>query len=199
MNYKMIPVSQLSARQTTELAGLHHKVLHSLLSELGLPIVERYYQIACKEPSVIGFCVLSAMGRPLGWVLGSSKPDQLNGRLREARLWFISQMLRVLFTHPRLMWQLFLSLRSAPVPMAKAAIELTYIGVDASARNQGLGRELLNRFVQAARDMKYRSVVLSVEAENTEAIALYTKAGFEIINSFTEGSFKRHRMELALL
>jgi ribosomal protein S18 acetylase RimI-like enzyme len=138
------------------------------------------------------------MGSPLGWALGSPKPDQLNSRLREAPLWFASQMLRVLFTRPRLIWQLFVSARSASMPMTEGAVELTYIGVDASARKQGLGRELLNVFIQAARAAKYKSVLLSVEAENEEAIALYTKAGFRTLNSYTEGSFKRHRMELTL-
>ena len=137
---------------------------------------------------------MSETGSLLGWALGSSKPDQLNGRLREACLWFISQMLRVLSTHPRLIWQLFVSARSASVPMKEGAVELTYIGVDTSVRKQGLGRELLNGFIQAARAAKYESIVLSVEAENAEAIALYTRAGFRIINSFAEGIFNRHRM-----
>ena len=198
MSYKIIPITQLNARQITKLASLHHKVMHSLLTDLGLPILEKYYQIAHDDPSVIGLCAVSETGSPLGWALGSSKPDQLNGRLREAWLWFISQMLRVLFTHPRLIWQLFVSARSASAPMKEGTVELTYIGVDTSARKQGVGRELLEGFLQAARDAKYESVVLSVEAENAEAIALYTRAGFRIIHTFAEGIFNRHRMELAL-
>jgi ribosomal protein S18 acetylase RimI-like enzyme len=198
MSYKIIPVTQLNEKQIIELANLHHRVMHSLLTDLGLPILEKYYQIAHDDSSVIGLCALSETGSPVGWALGSSKPDQLNGRLREAWRWFIFQMLRVLFTHPRLIWQLFVSARSAAAPMQEGAVELTYIGVDTSARKQGLGSALLNGFVQAAHAAKYETVVLSVEAENAEAIALYTKAGFRIIDSFAEGIFNRHRMELTL-
>ena len=196
MNYKIVPLSHLNNDHIKELARLHRRLIHSLLTDLGLPFVERYYQIARADSSVIGVCVLSADGNPLGWAIGSSKPDQLNVRLREAWLWFASQMLRVLVTRPRLIRQLFISARSASMKMKQGAIELTYIGVDSSVRKQGLGRELLNAFLQAARDGGYQSVVLSVEAENKDAIALYTRVGFKIIHSFIEGRFKRHRMEL---
>jgi ribosomal protein S18 acetylase RimI-like enzyme len=75
---------------------------------------------------------------------------------------------------------------------------LTYIGVDPSARKQGLGRALLSEFIESARGRKFSTVELSVEADNADAIALYTKTGFEIIASFKEGAFDRHRMELKL-
>jgi len=198
MNHEIISITQLNADQINALAKLHHEVMHSLLTDLGLPFLERYYQIAGGDSSVIGFCAMSEMGSPLGWAIGSPRPDQLNRRLREAPLWFASQMLRVLLNRPRLIWQLLISAQSASAQLADGSIELTYIGVDHSARQQGLGRELLNIFIQAAHDSKYRSVTLSVEAENERAIALYTKAGFRAINSFTEGSFKRLRMELKL-
>ena len=198
MSFRTVPITQLSEKQIAELASLHHTVMHSLLSDLGLPVVERYYQIAHKDVKVIGFCALSESGNPLGWAIGSPKPDQLNRHLRAALFWFISQMSRVLITRPRVVGQLWTSIRSTSGTMPAGAIELTYLGVDIFARRHGVGREVLNAFLQAARDTKYRSVVLSVEAENKDAIALYTRAGFEIIDRFTEGSFHRHRMELIL-
>jgi ribosomal protein S18 acetylase RimI-like enzyme len=44
----------------------------------------------------------------------------------------------------------------------------------------------------------HRTVLLSVEKENVPAIALYEKAGFKVIKTFTEGRYQRHRMELTL-
>ena len=196
MNIKIIPVSQLNDKQISHLARLHHAVLHSLLSELGLPIVEKYYQVACTDTLVVGVCAVGQDGSLLGWGIGSSKPNQVNGRMREAWGWLIFQMIRVLVTRPRLILQLVASARSASIELKEDAIELTYLGVDTAARNQGLGRELLDAFVQSARQRGYRSVVLSVEAENKDAIALYTGAGFAIVYSFKEGRFHRYRMEL---
>ena len=198
MSHILLPVSQLNDQQIAKLARLHQGVLHSLLTDLGLPIVERYYQMACKDSTVIGFCTLSESGQPLGWAIGSPKPDQLNGRLREPLLWFISQMIRVLITRPRVIGQLLTSMRTVSAPLPLGAIELTYLGVEPSVRRQGIGREVLRSFLQAAQDSKYHSVVLSVEAENKDAIALYTMAGFRITETFTEGNFHRNRMELTL-
>jgi ribosomal protein S18 acetylase RimI-like enzyme len=198
MKDQIIPVSQLNEKQIAELASLHYRVMHTLLSDLGLPMVEKYYQIACRDSTVIGFCALSETGHLLGWAIGSPKPEQLNRRLREVSFWFISQMLRVLMTRPQVMKQLLSSLESTALPMPADAIELTYLGVDLSARRQGVGRELLHMFTRAAQEAKYHMVVLSVESENRSAIALYTRAGFKIIDTFAEGSFHRHRMELTL-
>ena len=75
---------------------------------------------------------------------------------------------------------------------------MTSIGVESAIRKQGPGRDFLQGFIHAARAAGYQAVVLSVEVENTNAIALYTKAGFAINNTFTEGSLRRHRMELTL-
>ena len=196
MSYRVVPLSQLSRQQVTELAGLHHRVMHTLLTDLGLPMVEKYYQIACADSSVVGFCALSESGSPLGWSIGSANPDQLNRRLRESKLWFIFQMLRTLVIRPQVIRQLLVSVRTTSVPLPAGVFEWLYLGVDASARGQGLGYELMNDIIQAAREMKYKAVVLSVEVENKSAIALYTRAGFMIVDTFTEGSFQRHRMKL---
>ena len=196
MNYTLFSLSKLNPGQTRQLARLHQRAMHSLLTDLGLPLIEQYYQIARADASVIGLCALGADGNPLGWAIGSPNPNQFNGRLREAPGWFALLMLRALFMNPKLIWQILVSARSMSVAMKKGAVELTYIGVDSSVRKQGLGRELLRAFIEAAREKKYKSIELSVEADNSAAIAMYTRAGFIVIASFKEGAFNRYRMEL---
>lgn len=198
MDHNLILLSRLNDDQIEQLARLHHRVMHSLLTDLGLPFVERYYQIARADSSVIGVCAVEDGGNPLGWAIGSPKPNQVTRRMSEAPLWFIVQMLRASIARPKMILQLAASARSLSVEMKEGAVELTYIGVDESARKQGLGQALLNAFVETAREKKFSSVELSVEADNADAIALYTKAGFEIAASFKEGAFDRHRMELKL-
>lgn len=197
MEHNIIPLSQLDDGQILELARLHHAVMHSLLSELGLPFLERYYQATQKDITVIGFCATSENGTPLGWVTGSPKPDQLNGQLREPLIWFVSQMMQLLFTRPQVLWQLAYSVVSSNQPeMSADSIELTYIGVAKEQAGIGLGTKLINYFIESSRKAEYHSVVLSVEVENEPAIALYKKAGFEVIQTFSEGRFQRHRMEI---
>ena len=200
MDYKLLRLSQLDEDGMRRLAALHHSVMRTLLSDLGLPVVLRYYQVARKDPLVIGLCAVSPSGEILGWALGSPHPERINSRLRTPFTWFLFQMLRLGFTRPLVLGQLFSSvLRSSThQDIEPEAIELTYIGVALDQRGKGWGKELLNAFIVASRLNGYRLVIMSVEIENTSAVALYEKAGFKIIETFWEGSYQRHRMELVL-
>lgn len=200
MGHSIVSLVELDDEQVMELARLHYAVMHSLLTELGVPFLERYYQLAQTDGSVLGFCAISEKGNPLGWVIGSPKPDQLNGRLREALTWFIQQMLRLLFTRPRVLWQLALSVLSSSgqSDIKEDAIELIYIGVSGEQKGTGIGTKLVDCFITASREAGYHSVILSVEVDNPPAIALYKKTGFEIIRTFSEGRYQRHRMELKI-
>lgn len=201
MDVRLIDLDQLSETQLEQLAALHHAVMHTLLSQLGLPVVVRYYQLARLQPGVIGLCAISEAGEILGWVLGSPSPDRINAKLRSPLSWFLSQMLKLLFTRPRVLWQLIHSVIFPPRAgrMKGGAIELTYIGVAQECRGLGVGKKLLTAFIEAGQARGYRSVVLSVETDNHPALSLYEKAGFKIIQSFTEGRFERHRMERTLV
>lgn len=200
MNYSLVGLAQLDDEGLKHLAALHHSVMHTLLSDLGMPMVLRYYQVARDDPSVIGLSAVSPSGEMLAWALGSPHPDRINSRLRTPFIWFLFQMLRLTLTRPLVLWQLISSVlgSSGRPDMKSGDIELTFIGVAPDQRNMGLGQELLNAFAEASRSSGYHSVVLSIEMENAPAMALYEKAGFKIIKSFSEGRYKRHRMELVL-
>lgn len=200
MDHHIIELSQLTDDELKRLAVLHHKVMHTLLSDLGLPVVLRYYQIAKTDPNVLGLCARSASGEILGWAMGSPSPDRITAQLRSRLTWFMPQMFRVMSTRPGLLWQLLLSVfsTSAQGEIKSGAIELTYIGVASDQQGKGVGKLLLNAFIEASRARSYRSVVLSVEKENRPAISLYELTGFRIIRTFSEGRYQRHRMELIL-
>ena len=200
MAYELLGLSQLDEDDIKRLAMLHHSVMHTLLSNLGLPMVLRYYQVARDDPAVIGLCVVSPSGEMLAWALGSPHPDLINSRLRTPLTWFLFQMLRLTLTRPFILWQLMSSVfnLSNRLYVESGIIELTYIGVASNQRGKGLGADLLNSFIEASRSTGYRSIVLSVETDNKPATALYEKMGFRIVQTFSEGRYKRHRMELAL-
>lgn len=201
MEYRLIEISQLKADQIQRLALLHDSVMHTLLSDLGLPFVWRYYQIARADPNVVGFCAISSSGEVIGWAMGSPHPDRITSQLRSPLLWFSLQMLRITLTRPIVLWQLISSVfsLSGPEGVKEGAIELTYIGVAKHQKGRGLGKTLLSAFIEESRARQYRSVLLSVERENLAAISLYEKAGFQVIATFSESRYRRHRMELTLV
>jgi ribosomal protein S18 acetylase RimI-like enzyme len=198
MDDRLIEFSQLTEEDVKRLAILHYSVMHTLLSELGLPFVLRYYEIARVEQGVLGICARSDSGDILGWAMGSPHPDRINAQLRSPLTWFMLQMSRVMLTRPLVFWQLIPSVFSGSEELKAGTVELTYTGVASDQRGRGLGKQLLNAFIETSRSSGYRSVVLSVEKENSPAVALYEKAGFKITNTFTEGRYHRHRMELIL-
>ncbi len=198
-------LSHLPASLLPALADLHCATMPTLLTDLGQPFVLRYYQLAQTDPSVIAFCLLSSAPEsritnyqlPIAYCLGSPNPSVLTARLRSPLPWFAGQMLRLALTRPRILLQLAQSVFSASAAnsLQPGQIELTYIGVASQARGQGLGKSILTAFVDAARAAGYASVALSVETDNPSAIALYTKFGFTITQTFTEGRYHRYRME----
>jgi len=200
MDYHLIEFSQMTVDDIQRVAVLHHSVMHTLLSDLGLPTVLRYYQLAQADPKVLGLCAVSTSGDVLGWATGSPHPDKINARLRSPLPWFVLQMVRLMFTRPLVFWQLISSVLSTSNQAAikNDAIELTYIGVSSDKRGTGVGRKLLNAFIESSRSKGYHSVILSVEKENSPAITLYEAAGFKIVKTFPEGRYQRHRMELTL-
>jgi ribosomal protein S18 acetylase RimI-like enzyme len=200
MEERLIELSQLTDDEIQSLSILHHSVMHTLLSDLGLPVVLHYYQIARTDPNVIGFCLHSASGEISGWVVGSPHPDRINAQLRSPLVWFLLQMFRVAMTRPAVLLQLLSSVLSTSnqTEWKHGIIELTYIGVASAQRGKGAGKTLLHAFIEASRSKGYRSVVLSVERENSSAISLYEKAGFQIVKTISEGRYQRHRMELML-
>ncbi len=201
---EILPLSALPASRLPALADLHVATMPTLLSDLGQSVVLRYYQLAQADPSVIALCALAAPASQTGTVapllayaIGSPNPAALNARLRTPLTWFAGQMLRLVVTRPAVLIQLVQSVFSASDAnlLRPGQVELTYIGVASTARGQGIGRSILAAFVAAARAKGYQSVQLSVETDNPSALALYTKFGFTITQTFTEGRYHRHRME----
>jgi ribosomal protein S18 acetylase RimI-like enzyme len=192
------PLSQLDATSLDHLAALHQSVMHTLLSELGLPMVRRYYEICQRDSSVVGLCAVSETGEFVGWAVGSPHPEQVNAQLRTPFGRFAGQMLTLAVTRPAALMQLAQSVLTASDANAlrHGQIELTYIGVAPSARGRGLGKGLLTAFLEASQAAGYVSVALSVETDNPAAIALYTNGAFHITKTFHEGRFERYRMEM---
>lgn len=61
------------------------------------------------------------------------------------------------------------------------------MGIKAPFRGQGIGKALIERLIQEAKNRSYTRLELSVREPNIPAISLYKKMGFEI-----EGVKKRH-------
>ena len=192
------PLSELDAAGLERLSALHTSVMQTLLSDLGLAMVRKYYEAAQADPWVLGLCSVTSSREIDGWVMGSPAPSALNAKLRQPLTWFAGQMIQLSLRRPGTMLELLRSLLSASDAnqLSPRQIELTYIGVAPEAQGRGLGKALLKAFSQAAFQAGYVSIALSVETDNPAAIHLYGQHGYKITRTFHEGRFERHRMVL---
>lgn len=194
----LVPFAALTPGQCTQLADLHVETMHTLLSDMGLPFVRRYYELAYRDPSCIGICAVDG-DNLCGYAVGSPEPGRLFAGLRSPARWFTWNVAQLAVVRPPVVTQLAVAaLRSARHALPPGGVELTYIGVAPASRGSGLGKLLLMAFRTAARAAGHASIALSVEVDNAPAIALYKKAGFQAVDTFREGRFRRHRMECRL-
>lgn len=198
--YTLHPFSQIDPSLLPDVARLHESALPILLSKMGYPFVLRYFQVAARDDSVIGFYALSESKELIGYVVGSPRPDQINSQLTRPRMWFIGQCLRLLFTRPSVLAQAVISslTLSKQVVAKEDAIEVVYMSVDPRARGQGLGRALMQAFHDASRVAGYNWVTGSQELDNDTSIHLLTSLGYEAKYTFKEGHYHRQRIELKL-
>ena len=200
MEYTIQPLGNLDDHLLECVALLHQSVMHLLLTDMGFPMILRYYQIARIDPSVIGFCAVSDSQEILGWVVGSPDPHALSVRMRKPPSWFYQQMFHLAVTRPLIFLQVLLSaFYSSDRKFPPHTIELTYIGVAPNIEGKGIGRALLSAFMEASRSLGYYSIELTTETDNLHALALYEKSGFVVKRTFREGRFERYRMERKLL
>ena len=198
MNTTFTALSQLDSTGLDRLTALHITVMHTLLSDLGGAVVRKYYQVAQKDPAVLGLCSVLDNGQIEGWVMGSPAPAALTARLRQPLPWFAGQMMLLALRRPGVMLELLRSFVSASDAnlLSPGQIELTYIGVAPGAQRRGLGKALLTTFSEPAFQSGFSSIALSVETDNPTAVNLYSHQGYKIIQTFHEGRFERHRMVL---
>lgn len=183
-----------------DVAKLHESVMGLLLAEMGMPFVLRYFEIATRDPSVIGFVAVSGANEVMGYVVGSARPDLVNTQLTRPLTWFAGQCVRLLFTRPQVLWQALVSSSSQSTQMAGegGGIELVYVAVDPRGRGQGIGHALMEAFQDASRAAGYERVIASQELDNEASIRLFASMGYTVKQKLREGRYERQRVELVL-
>lgn len=200
MRYELHPFREIGAEMLRAVARLHESTMHVLLTDLGHPFVLKYYQLASRDPDVIGFYALSERGELEGFVVGSPHPGAINSALAKPVVWFLAQCLRLLVTRPGVLLQAMISTLSlsGQSDATPDAIELVYVSVDPRARGHGLGRALLQAFHAASRSSGYARVTASQELDNQASIGLFASLGYRVVRKLREGHYHRQRVELIL-
>jgi RimJ/RimL family protein N-acetyltransferase len=199
MNYSILDLKKLPVELLPRLAEIHMED-RGLLSKLGYPFVLRYFEIAYKDPRVIGvFARDNDSGKVIGYGIASPQPESLTSQLKNDKSWFINQIIKLLFTRPLIFIQLIISSITIKGQMNETgAIECVYFSVDPNFRGQKIGRTIQKALMDESRKSGYKKMLASIETWNKASLSATLANGFTIAKTFREGQYHRHRMESKL-
>jgi RimJ/RimL family protein N-acetyltransferase len=199
MNYTLFPLKEIPSEYLPYIAEIQ---LHDagLLSELGYPFVLRYFENAIKDEKAFGFYAQDDVTKDImGFSLASPEPSSLTSALTKDKVWFIKNILKVLFTKPFVFFQMIISSVTIQSQMDEPnTIECVYFTVGPKYRGQKLGRTLQKALMDEGRKRGYKKIFASVETKNIASLKATQANGFRIIKTFREGAYHRHRLESEL-
>src|SRR5690606_15148271 len=103
----------------------------------------------------------------MGFSLASPEPSSLTAKLTEDKVWFIKNILKVLFTKPLVFFQMLISSVTIQSQMDEPnTIECVYFTVVPKYRGQNLGRTLQKALMIEGQKRGYKKIFASVETKN---------------------------------
>ena len=200
MKYTIYNLREMDIELLPKLAEIHMGD-HGLLSELGYPFVERYFEIVyCDKQVVAVYAQNDETGELIGYNIAAPVPSSLTGQLTKDRAWFIKQIIQTAFIHPLAILQLVISSLTIRTQMQNEhdAIESLYLTISPNYRGKGMGRTIQQGLFEAVREAGYKRIVGSVEINNQASLKMCLANGFTITKTFREGKYTRHRIEKIL-
>ena len=200
MKYTIHNFHEIAPELLPKLAEIHMGD-HGLLSELGYPFVERYFEIVYKSKQVVAvYAQNDETGELIGYNIAAPEPAALTSQLTSDRAWFIKQMIKAAFTRPLAILQLVVSSLTIRTQMQNEAdaIESLYLTINPNYRGMGMGGTLQRGLFEAVRKAGYKRIVGSVEISNQASLKMCLSNGFTITKTFREGKYTRHRIEKIL-
>lgn len=184
----VVPITA-SADCLRELSQVHRRAFAgSFTVALGSRYVRAMLGWFCSAPERIALKAVGDDGRAVGYVFGApvGYAGQMSRELASAALagilwhpWLLghAEFRAKLKTRIQLLAGRSNKTLATPV-LPEPCVALVGIGVDHSARAQGVGSQLMDAFESQCRTRGARSMRLSVRDENQAAISLYTRHGW---------------------
>lgn len=157
------------------------------LTFLGRQFLNVLYTSITTDPTGIGW-VIKADKKVEGFVIGTSQPGGLYGRLIKRNWWrFGWAALPAFIRKPSILPRLLraFTMPGQPLP-AENCGTLMSIAVDPAAQGSGMGKELVQAFLREAKNRGLDFVNLTTDASGNDATnAFYVSKGFKLHYSFT--------------
>jgi ribosomal protein S18 acetylase RimI-like enzyme len=180
-------IASLESRHIEDVARLHRASLTGLLSDLGLPAIKAFYAGCLRTDLAVGFVDVEA-GALRGFVFGSPHPEKLRPEsFRSNRIETLLALGFGVMRRPTLIGSLLsVNRASQREDYDRTAPELIYLAVSKSSRGSGVGAQLVKAFTAEMVKRGVSGYELSVDEDNSAAIAFYEREGFKLIGRYRE-------------
>ena len=180
----------LEARHLDPVVAVHMKAFPSFfLTFLGPRFLKEFYQSFIEDSAGIGFVGHDAStGQVAGVVVGPLVPAGYFKRLLKRKWWaFCLASLTAVLKKPSVIRRLFRAVfyRGESPASTEGLALLSSIAVSPDVQAKGLGRLLVQAFLEEVKRRGGRGVFLTTDADNNEKVNLfYRKAGFSMESSY---------------
>jgi ribosomal protein S18 acetylase RimI-like enzyme len=173
------------------IAAIHRSAFSQFfLTGLGGEFLRRYYGLLLRHPKAI-VLISESSGAVEGFVGGFVDPAEFYALMRRNRRMFVLPILAALIRRPSLVMGVFDAVQRIQTQAAEEpprSCELCSVAVAPEAGGMGLGKALVQAFLEWAWSMDARRVYLTTDADaNEHANALYRTTGFQLNRRFRQG------------
>lgn len=84
-------------------------------------------------------------------------------------------------------------------PLKASEVELKRFYVDAVYRGKGIGKQLINQAIEAAKEKGFKTIKLDTSKKLNQALGLFRKIGFKEIDPYLDNNRSDTFMELSLV
>ena len=164
------------------------------LSFLGPRFLSHFYSGVCSAPEGIVFVYLNPEGETAGFVAGTANPQGFYSRLlkRDWLKFALASIIPVL-KKPSVFGRVVRAVsHPSDNPIGDDVAGLFSIGILPELQGTGAGKQLVQAFLDEAKQKGCKSVYLTTDRDNNEAVnTFYTKLGFTIERQYVTPEGRR--------
>ncbi|OGP64893.1 MAG: hypothetical protein A2169_13280 [Deltaproteobacteria bacterium RBG_13_47_9] len=183
-------ITEISAEHIEQTVEIHIQAFPGFfLTFLGPRFLKAFYSSFTEDRAGIGFVAKDCKTKEvIGVVVGPLIPDGYFKRLLKRRWWsFCLASIDSVLRRPATVKRLFLALfyRGEPPPGTQRSL-LSSIAVSPKAQGRGIGRALVERWVEEVKRRGYAGCYLTTDANDNDKInSFYQKLGWKIESTYT--------------
>lgn len=164
------------------------------LTFLGPSFLRHFYRSFIEDPAGIGFVSVDSQNKVVGVIVGPLVPDGYFKRLLKRKWWaFCLASMKAVLKKPSICKRLFRAVfYRGEAPTGPGRALLSSIAVSPDCQKGGVGRALVNRWVQEVVKRGGTGCFLTTDADGNEAVnAFYQKLGWKIEASYATPEGRR--------